>query len=95
MQDNDWGGDPRAPLTGAAPALRYEICGSIWISQEKMLINGLSKLFEGPLRREALGKSVKIRFWTFLLFQSRAPGECLPVLGLNFRRTVNQYFGLR
>ena len=36
-------------------------------------MDSLSKLFEGPLRREALGKSVKIRFWALLLFQSRAP----------------------
>ena len=57
-----------------------------------MLINSLSKLFEGPLRREALGKSVKIRFWGPCSSRVHPWSACL-CLGLEFRRTVNQYFG--
>ena len=49
-----------------------------------MLINSLSKLFEGPLRREALGKSVKIRFWTFRCSSRVHPGSACLSSGLIF-----------
>jgi len=38
--------------------LQYEICGSVQMNQGTVLIDSLSQLFEGPHRREALGKSV-------------------------------------